>query len=488
MTVNFNAVLRIMGILLLVLGISLIPSLVVALIYKETMEAFTFIVVIVPTLIIGTFLFNLLKNYPIKIKTRDGFLVVALCWLAASFVGALPFYISHAIPSFIDCFFESASGFSTTGSSILSEIESLPRSILFWRSFTHWLGGMGVIVLIVAIFTSLGVSGQHIASAETPGPTLDKITPKFTDTALRLYQLYMIFTVVETLLLMLGGLSLYDALVHTFGTVGTGGFSSYNSSIGHFTSPYVQWVIFIFMIMCGINFNLYFVLRSKGLKQMLKDVELKFYLVLIAVTGCLIVLDLMLKGVYSDFGDCTRDAFFQVASIITTTGYATADFDTWPTFCRMLIFMLMLTGACSSSTGGGVKIIRIVVCLKLIKRGFSLKLHPNRIIPVRIGKKEISQEVATGISNFVFFYIFIVFAASILISLNGCDLVTTISSVITCVGNIGPGFNLVGPSCNFQFLSGFSKFILSLLMIAGRLELFTFFMLFSPHYWNSNRV
>lgn len=488
MTVNFKVVTRIIGILLLVLGFSLIPSLVVALIYREVESIPAFVFVIVPCFILGLLMTKHLDASMSKMRTRDGFLVVALCWLVASFVGCLPFYISGSIPNLMECFFESASGFTTTGSTILTEIESLPRSILFWRSFTHWLGGMGVIVLIMAIFSSLGVNGQVIASAETPGPTLDKLTAKFSDTALNLYLLYMLFTAVETCLLCLGGMNLYDALVHSFGTVGTGGFSSYNASIAQFTSPYIQWVIFAFMVLCGINFNLFFVLQKRGLKSMMKDVELRFYLILIGITGFLIFMNLMQTETYVNAGKCIRDSYFQVAAIITTTGYATADFDIWPTFSKMLLFMLMLTGACSSSTGGGVKIIRVIVCLKLVKRGISLKIHPNRVIPVRVGQKEITQEIATGIANFVFLYIFIVFAGSLLISLDGHDLVTTITSVMTCVGNIGPGFNLVGPSCNFHFLSGFSKFILSLLMIAGRLELFTFLMLFSPHYWNANKV
>lgn len=488
MTVNFKVVTRMMVILLLVLGVSLIPSLLVALIYKEYECIKAFAIVIALCLIIGAGTFRRLGASVIKIKNRDGFLVVALCWLVASFVGCLPFFLSGAIPDLVEAFFESASGFTTTGSTILTEIEGLPRSILFWRSFTHWLGGMGVIVLIMAIFSSLGVSGQVIASAETPGPTLDKLTAKFSDTAMNLYLLYILFTAVEVVLLCLGGLNLYDALVHSFGTVGTGGFSSYNASIAQFTSPYVQWVIFAFMVMCGINFNLYFVLQKRGIRAMLRDVELKFYLILIAVVGLLIFMNLMQTETYTNTMKCIRDAYFQVASIITTTGYATADFDLWPTFSKMLLFLLMLTGACSSSTGGGVKIIRIIVCLKLVKRGISLKIHPNRVVPVRVGGKEVSQEVATGISNFVFMYIFVVFAGSLLIAFDGHDLVTTITSVMTCVGNIGPGFNLVGPSCNFHFLSGFSKFVLSLLMIAGRLEIFTFIMLFSPHYWNSNKI
>lgn len=488
MTVNFNGVIRMMGMLLLVLGCCLLPCLLVAFIFGETASILGFLSAILPCFILGIILIKSFRPSLIRLKARDGFLIVSLCWLVASLIGAVPFTVSGAIPSYVDAFFETCSGFSTTGSSILSEIESLPKSMLFWRSFTHWLGGMGIIVFAMALLPSLGVGGQLIASAETPGPTLDKISPRFSDTAKNLYLIYLLFTVIETVLLCLGGMNLYDALVHTFGTVGTGGFSNYNTSVAHFISPYIHWVITIFMLLCGINFNLYFILARRGLHTMLKDAELRLYLTIVFGVSALIIIDLLATGTYDNVSDSVRDTFFQVSSIITTTGYATADYDVWPTFCKMLIFMLMLTGACSSSTGGGVKIIRILISLKLIRRGVSLKLHPNRIITVRLGNREVPQEVATNIANFVFFYIAVVFAGSLVISLNGFDLMTTFSSVLTCVGNIGPGFNLVGPTMNFSVFSDFSKVILSLLMIAGRLELFTFFMLFSPHYWNANKA
>lgn len=488
MTVNFNGVLRMMGLLLLVLGFCLLLPLGLSMAYEEFLCSIGFTVTIIPCFVFGYILIKTFRPSLMRLKARDGFLIVSLCWLVASLIGAFPLFISGAIPSYVDAFFEVCSGFSTTGSSILTEIESLPRSMLFWRSFTHWLGGMGIIVLATAVMPSIGIGGQLIASAETPGPTLDKISPRFSDTAKNLYQIYLLFTTAETLLLVLGGMNLFDALVHTFGTVGTGGFSSYNNSIAHFSSPYIHWVIIIFMVLCGINFNLYFTLAKQGIRSLFRNSELKFYLLLIGGVSLLMVINLMLTGTYDNLGQCITDSAFQVSSIITTTGFASADFDTWPTFCKMLVFLLMLTGACSSSTGGGVKIIRILVALKLIRRGISLKLHPNRVVTITLNKQQIPQEVSTNIANFIFFFIFVVFAGSLIISLNGFDLMTTVSSVMTCLGNVGPGFNLVGPSMNFSIFSDFSKVILSLLMIAGRLELFTFFMLLSPHYWNSNKA
>lgn len=488
MSVNIKNVIRMMGILLFVIGLCMIPSFLVAVIYQETRCTVSFSITLAICLCSGLIIMRAFPPSLIKIKARDGFLIVSMCWLVASIISAIPMCASGAIPDYVNAFFETCSGYSTTGSSILTDVESLPKSILFWRSFTHWLGGMGIIVFAAAILPSIGVEGMMIASAETPGPTLDKLTPKFADTAKNLYLIYIVFTVAETILLMVGGMSLYDALVQTFGTVGTGGFSNYGDSIAHFSSPYLQWVIIVFMTMCGTNFNLYFVLIKRGPKAMLKDPELKLYLGIMAVCTLFITIDLLAVGGYTDGFKSFTDSAFQVSSIMTTTGYATANYDIWPTFAKMLIFLVLLTGACSSSTGGGPKIIRILICLKLIRRGVALKIHPNRVYTVTLNGRAVSSEVATNITNFIFFYIFAVFAGSLIISFNGFDLVTTFTSVITCLGNVGPGFNLVGPTMNFSIYSHFSKIVLSFLMIAGRLELFTFFMLLSPHYWNSNRA
>ena len=290
------------------------------------------------------------------------------------------------------------------------------------------------------------------------------------------------------MLLCLGGLNLYDSLVHTFGTVGTGGFSNYAASVGHFTSPYVQWVITIFMVMCGVNFNLYFVLFKHGIKKVLQDSEFKLYMGVIFVTTTLITLNLYFTDTSSTISESLRLSAFQVGSITTTTGYATTNFDLWPTFSKMILFLLMLTGASSSSTGGGTKMIRILVALKMIKNGISQKIHPNRIVPITVNNSAVSSEIVTHIANFIFFYIFVILGGSLLVSIDGYYIVTTFTSVIACVGNIGPGFNLVGPAMNFDLFSDFSKMILAFLMIAGRLELFTFFMLFSPKYWNTNKA
>ncbi|MDD5921680.1 MAG: potassium transporter TrkG, partial [Eubacteriales bacterium] len=392
-----------------------------------------------------------------------------------------------AIPNFIDAFFEMCSGYSTTGSTIIPDVESLPRSILFFRSLTHWIGGMGIIVFGTALLPSLGINGQLVANAETPGPTADKISARYSDHSKKLYLLYFAFTIAEIVLLFFAGMSPFDSMIHTFGTVGTGGFSSYNNSVAHFASPAIHWIIIIFMILCGTNFNLFFDIPKKGLKALTHDEEFRLYIKILGICTILITISLMLNGVIKNPFTSLTAAAFQTSSIMTTTGYATKDYDQWPAFAKCVLLIVFLSGACSSSTGGGPKIVRITVALKLIRRQVAKKLHPKRVYPLNYNGRPIPQEVATNISNFILFYIFVFFMGCLLVSLEGKDIVTTFSAVITCLGNIGPGFAKVGPTCNFSCMSYFSKFVLSILMIAGRLELFTVFVLFSPKYWNSNR-
>lgn len=488
MTVNQKTIIKMTGIMLVVLGLCMVPSMLVGVIYGEASSIKAFAVTIALCIAAGFAVYKAVGNFPLSIKGREGYLVVAICWALVCSIGTVPFVLSGAIPGWIDAFFECCSGISTSGATILDDIEVLPKSILFWRAFTHWMGGMGIIVFTAAILPSIGLSAQTIASAETPGPTLDKISARFSDTAKKLYKLYIAFTIAETIFLMIGGMSLYDALVHSFATVATGGYSPYNASVGHFTSPYIHWVIIIFMMMCGVNFNLYFFLAKKKVRDFLKDSEFRLYITLIAVTTALIVIVLMICGLYTNLFECVTDVAFQIVSVITTTGFAIVNYDVWPTFCRMLIFLLMIVGGCASSTGGGVKVIRVLVCIKLVRRGIALRLHPNRYVPVRINGKEIQQETATNIANFLFLYILTIFVGTLLISFDGHDVITNISATASCIGNYGPGFSMVGPTCTYSFFSGFSKLVLSFIMVAGRLELFTFIMLLSPHFWNSNRA
>ena len=485
---NYHSVIRMMGVLFLVLGISFIPTLAVGLIYREYREALCFLATMVPCLLAGLVLMKVFNPTGLKVKSRDGYLIVTLAWLISSIVGAVPMVLTGAMPNPADAFFEICSGFSTTGASVLHDIEGTAKCVLFWRSFTHWLGGMGIIVFAAALLPSIGIGGQIAASAETPGPTMTKLTARFSDTAKDLYKLYIVFTVVETVLLVLGGMSLYDALVHSFGTVGTGGFSSHSASIGYFESPYIHWVIIVFMLLCGINFNLFFLLIKGKIKEFFSDHELRFYLALIGGTSAASAAMLMLQGGYRDVATAIRNSVFQMVSVITTTGYATDDYDAWPTFCKICVLILMITGACSSSTGGGLKAVRVLVAIKYVRRGFFLKMHPNRVVNVTLNRRAVSPEVVTNIVYSVFLFAVTWMVGAFLVSFDGYDMITNFSAALTCISNVGPGFNLVGPTLNFELYSNFSTVVLGILMIAGRLELFTFVMMLSPKFWNSNRA
>ncbi len=465
----------------------LLPMLV-SFYYGEYNEAFCFLLCSAPMIAAGYLLVKRV-DVPEKVmlRTRDGFFIVGTAWLSMSLLGALPFVLSGSIPNVIDAYFETASGFTTTGSSILTDVEAMPQGMLFWRSFTHWLGGMGILVLTVALLPMLGIGGQKIMRAETTGPTMDKITFTINDTARILYKIYTGMTLVHILLLLAGGLSLFDASVHAFGSMGTGGFSNYASSVGHFGSFYVDMVISFFMLAAGVNFSLYHMLLSGKVRQFFQDYELKMYLLIVGLSTLFITVTLLWKGFFSNPVESFQYALFQVASIITTTGYATTDFDLWPASCKMILLLLMIIGACASSTGGGIKVIRAALVVKLIKRGAYRRLHPNAVVPVRAGERIMSPEVMSGVAGFVILYAFATVLSILLISLENVDLLTAASSVIACISNIGPGFEMVGPTLNFGFYSGASKLLLSMLMIAGRLELFTIFLLFTPTFWNRNK-
>lgn len=486
MNLSLRAVCRIIGLALLVVGLSMIPSLVVAGIYKETSALSAFAATIAFAVLAGVALLWFGQRSTAMLKVRDGFLIVSLCWIVSALLGAVPFLVSGSIPDFFDAFFESCSGFSTTGASILTDVEALPKSMAFWRSFTHWIGGMGILVFAIALMPSLGINGQNIAVSEAPGPTLDKVTPKMSDTAKALYAIYILFTIVETVLLCAGGMSFYDSLIHTFGSVGTGGFSNYNDSVAHFDSGYIDVVITIFMLLSGANFNLYYMSLRHGPLSIIRDAEFRFYLLIIIVSTLLITANLYFTGFFEDAGQSVRHSFFQTSSVLTTTGFATDDFNLWPTFSKMVLLLLMFIGGCSSSTGGGLKVVRILIVLKLIRRGIATRLHPNAIMTAKLNNKNVPTDTVTAIANHIFLYIVVVFLSVLLISLNDLGLITSVTSVLTCIGNVGPGFDLVGPTGNFSVFAAPSKLLLSLLMLAGRLELFTLFILLTPRFWNPN--
>lgn len=414
---------------------------------------------------------------------KEGFVTVALCWIVLSIFGALPFVFSGEIPRFTDALFETVSGFTTTGASVVPDVEVLSHCTLFWRSFTHWIGGMGVLVFLLAILPLAGGSQMYLMQAESPGPSVGKLVPKTRHTALILYALYILLSVVEFILLLGGGMTVFDAVNTTFATAGTGGFGIRNSSMADF-SPYLQWVVAVFMMLFGINFNLYFlVLIGRG-RQALKSEELRTYLGVIAAATLLIVLNTRATGVR--LGKTVRHAFFQVSSIITTTGFATCDFDLWPSLSKCVLVLLMLVGACAGSTGGGIKISRVLILIKRAGEELHKFIFPNSVTKIRLEKKILDREVIHTTSAFLIVYVFIFAVSTLLVSAEGHDLETCFTAVAATFNNIGPGLSGVGPTQNFGFFSDFTKYVLIFDMLAGRLELFPMLILFSPRTWLKN--
>ena len=488
MILNQKLIAKVLSAVASVVGAAMLLPAAVSAVYREWDVFRAFLLCALPVLAAGLIVMRMTPSQRSEdLRMRDGFFIVGVSWLVMSLVGAIPFMLTGAIPNFADAYFETASGFTTTGSTILSEIEHLPKGILFWRSFTHWLGGMGVLVLTIAILPKLGIGGQKIMRAETTGPTMDKISFTVNDTARTLYMIYLVFTVLETVLLCLGGMSLFDSLVHTFGTVGTGGYSSYNASIGAFHSGYFEWVIGIFMMLCGVNFSLYSNVYRRTPGKIFRDPEFRVYLGIMGGATVFITCMLMAHRYYNGLADTLRTAFFQVSSIMTTTGYGTVDFDLWPLPCRFVLFLLMLIGGCAGSTGGGMKVIRIILTVKLVQRGIFRRLHPRAVSPIKVGDTIMSAETMSGVAGFVMLYLFTTLISTLVLCLEKVSLVTALSSVVACLSNIGPGFEAVGATQNFGFYSAPAKMLLSLLMIAGRLELFTVILLFTPAFWNKKK-
>jgi len=481
--INKKIILQVIGLLLIIEGFFLGISSIVSLYYGGS----DFLALIITTgicVLIGLILRITTHNAEKNINKREGYIIVSLVWVVFSLFGALPFVINGAIPSYTDAFFETISGFTTTGASILNDIESIPKGLLFWRSLTQWLGGMGIIVLSIAILPIFGIGGMQLFVAEVPGPTPDKLHPRVKETAKRLWGIYVIFTVAEIILLKIGGMSWFDAVNHSFTTMATGGYSTKQASIAYYDSPFIHYVIIVFMFLAGTNFTLsYFALHLK-FKKVFKNEEFRFYLGFVILFTVIIALALWHIDGFSP-SKSFRDSLFQVVSIITTTGFATADYLLWKPFVIVMLFALMFFGGSAGSTGGSIKIVRITLLLKNSYQELKRIIHPNAVIPVRISGKSVPTQIISNILAFVVFYMIISIVSTMVMSSMGYDLQTSLGAVAATLGNIGPGIGLVGPAQNYAHIPDFGKWFLSFLMLIGRLELFTVLILFSPTFWKN---
>jgi len=479
---NKKLIVRLLGSILLIEATAMIPALIIALIYQNPKDAPALGLSILLLILCGAPMRLWGNKGERNLRAREGFLTVALAWLLLSGFGALPFVFSGMLPSYIDAFFEAVSGFTTTGATMLTVFEGQPRGVMFWRSFTHWIGGMGVLVLTLALLPRMSGRTSHLVRAESPGPTLSKLVPKMGDTAKILYTLYAILTVVEFVILMLAGMNAYDAAIHAMGTAGTGGFSNYGASVAAFESPLIEWIITVFMVLFGINFMLYFKLLTGAWRDFTSSEETKWFLSIFAVAT--LVITAMILPAYGNISDALRYAAFQVASIISTTGYVTADYNLWPEAAKMLIIVIMFIGSCAGSTAGGMKVCRIGMLSKHSLREIRRVFQPRKVQMVRFEGKAVDETVLHQVAVFAFVYVASILLGAFVISLDGrYDVLTNFTAALTCVSNVGPGLAKVGPVENFAGYSDFSKIVLSFLMLCGRLELFPILALFHPAIW-----
>ena len=479
---NYRMIAYLTGVIILIEAAFMLLPLVVALLYGE-MSGVWFLVTLAAAALLG---FVLTRLRPVKrtMYAREGFVITALAWIVISLIGAAPFTLSGQIPNYLDAVFETVSGFTTTGASILPNVEALDQCMLFWRSFTHWLGGMGILVFMLALVNLAGGEANHLLRAESPGPSVSKMVPNMRKSSAILYTIYMVMTLAEVVLLVLGGMPLFDSLCHAFGTAGTGGFGVKAASIGYYDSYYLQGVIAVFMVLFGVNFNVYFFLLMRKFSMALRNTELRAYLAIVLVSTVTIALNI--AGMMPSLFDAFHHAFFTVSSIITTTGFATVDFNQWPELSRLLLVLLMIVGACAGSTGGGVKVSRFVILTKATAYEIRRLLHPRSVKVLTMDGKPIGRETVQGVQGYMMVYFFVTVISMLLVSLDNFDLTTTITAVEATLNNIGPGLNLVGPTENFALFSPLSKIVLTLDMLLGRLELFPVLILLLPSTWRKH--
>lgn len=491
---NYKAVVYFLGKIFLILAALLCLPLSVAVYYNFNgfREAGynSFLIPIALLIAIGL-VFTYKKPENLNIYTKEGFVICGLGWIFMSVFGALPFIISGCIPNFINAFFETVSGFTTTGASILSEIHSLPKSILFWRSFTHWIGGMGILSFMIAIVPKSEGNSMYIMKAEVPGPTTGKVVSKIGSSARILYIIYFVMTLTEIFVLYFGtklngdNIRFFDCVVNAFATAGTGGFSVLNDSIKGYNSSFTEWTLTVFMFLFGVNFNLYYFLLTKKISSVFRDEELRGYIIINLTAVVLITLNIM--NMYDNTVAAVRDSFFSVNSVMSTTGFCTADFNRWPTFSKVILIIVMCCGSCAGSTGGGLKVVRTELLFKQMFKDFRQTVRPNAIVKVRMNKKTVDSKIMTGVNSYLNVYVIMLVSSVFLISLDNFDSTTCFSAVIACFNNIGPGLEVVGPIGNYAGFSNFSKLVLIFDMLAGRLEMFPILLLFSPNTWKKAR-
>ena len=469
-----------LGNILHIEGILLSVPVVVAFCYREEYSATSFIASAVVCLIAGAVLQSR-EPEDKRIYGREGFVVAALSWIVMSFFGAIPYYLTDSIPGFINCYFETVSGFTTTGATMLTEIEHLDNAILFWRCFTHWIGGMGILVFMLAVMPLSDDRTMHLMKAEAPGPLVSKLVPRVKSTAKLLYIIYVILTVLEIILLYAGGMSFFDSVIHGISTAGTGGFSNKNASIAAYNSRYFEYIITIFMLLFSVNFNLYYLMVMRDFKNVWRNEELRTFLFIVVIATAMITFNIY--DYYPTLEAAFRHAIFQVAAIMSTTGFVTANFDLWPEFSKTILFCLLFLGACAGSTAGGIKISRFIILIKMVVREIRHIVHPRSVNLIKLDGYKIDSEVTRSVASFIILYIFILLGSFIVISLNGFDFATNMTAVTTCLSNVGPGLNMAGPTENMAFFSPFSKLVLCLDMLLGRLEVFPILMLFTPSIW-----
>lgn len=477
---NYRIISRVLGLILLIYaGLMMLPA-AVGLLFGETCVPFlkAFLITVIP----GGILTAVRPRSKVMV-TRDGFVIVGLGWILISLVGAIPFVFSGSIPHYIDALFETASGLSTTGASVLSDFDGMPRGIMFWRIFNHWIGGMGVLVFLMAVLPMSGEHSMHIMRAEVPGPTVGKLVPRLKRSARILYMIYIALTVIEAAVLRIFGMSMYDAVLHAFSTAGTGGFSTMSNSITGFQSQEIETILSVFMILFGVNFNLYYLILIGSFRKAVFNEEFRTYLILIAVSTALITLGLY-RGQQMQTAAAAHTAFFNVASIISTTGFGTADFTEWPEFCKWILILLMFCGGCAGSTGGGMKLSRIMILFKSALAELKRISRPRNIVRVQMDGERVADETVRASSQFAVVYMILLLLFSLLLSIDGTDIVTSFTASLSCLSNVGPGMSAaIGPAGSFAFFSARSKLILTLAMLLGRLEIYPILLLFLPRTW-----